>query len=447
MPVDPMQPPKFKHSKLPPGPPDAPVPVMHSPPRKITVEDQKAWAIPPCISNWKNIKGYTVPLEHRLAADGRGLQEVQVNDKFAKLSESLFIAERTARTEIEQRAALNKKMQRKLKEQKEEEFRQLATQAYQQATTADSNERETEEYAGGAGAAGAGGADGGAAASASGLEGMRRSLGEYASDEDEAEGESSLAAREAREALRRDRQREIKRDMRLEHKKIEKGTSAAYREQERDVSEKIALGQAPPMAKESMFDQRLYNQDAGLASGFGAADSYDVYSKPLFAHGSSTATLYRPKAVPDMDEDAAAAASMGGSAGGAAASSREPNTSKFKADRAFAGTEHGAVAGGSRSKPVEFERDSGEVDDPYGLGNLLNEARRPSALDKIGSGGAAMGLGRESGGPDRQMQFREGSGAPPAARREERGRSKRSRSRSDSRERRRSRSRSRDRRY
>ena len=33
--------------------------------------------IPPCISNWKNNKGYTIPLDKRLAADGRGLQDVR----------------------------------------------------------------------------------------------------------------------------------------------------------------------------------------------------------------------------------------------------------------------------------------------------------------------------------------------------------------------------------
>ena len=86
-PVDPMEPPKFKHKRVPRGPPSPPAPVMHSPPRKITVKDQNDWKIPPCISNWKNIKGYTIPLDKRLAADGRGLQEVQISDNFAKLSE------------------------------------------------------------------------------------------------------------------------------------------------------------------------------------------------------------------------------------------------------------------------------------------------------------------------------------------------------------------------
>lgn len=49
---------------------------MHSPPRKVTVEEQREWKIPPSISNWKNPKGYVIPLDKRLAADGRGLQEV-----------------------------------------------------------------------------------------------------------------------------------------------------------------------------------------------------------------------------------------------------------------------------------------------------------------------------------------------------------------------------------
>ena len=103
-PVDPMEPARFKHKRIPAGkssisrylgiylsisiflmltchlpnvaPPSPPPPVMHSPPRKVTVEEQREWKIPPSISNWKNPKGYVIPLDKRLAADGRGLQEV-----------------------------------------------------------------------------------------------------------------------------------------------------------------------------------------------------------------------------------------------------------------------------------------------------------------------------------------------------------------------------------
>lgn len=65
--------------------------------------DLQDWKIPPCISNWKNAKGYCIPLEKRLAADGRGLQEVQINDAFAKFAESLYVAESKARESVEMR--------------------------------------------------------------------------------------------------------------------------------------------------------------------------------------------------------------------------------------------------------------------------------------------------------------------------------------------------------
>ena len=32
-----------------------------------------------------------------------------------------------------------------------------------------------------------------------------------------------------------------------------------------------------------MYDQRLFNQDAGPGAGMGAEDSYNLYDKPLFA--------------------------------------------------------------------------------------------------------------------------------------------------------------------
>lgn len=73
---DPLEPPKFKHKKIPRAADEPPAPVLHSPPRAVTAQDQKDWMIPPCISNWKNNKGYTIPLDKRLAADGRGLQDV-----------------------------------------------------------------------------------------------------------------------------------------------------------------------------------------------------------------------------------------------------------------------------------------------------------------------------------------------------------------------------------
>lgn len=95
---DPMEPPKFKiNQKIPRPPPSPPAPVLHSPTRKVTVKEQAEWKIPPCVSNWKNPKGYTIPLDKRLAADGRGLQQTHINENFAKLAEALYIADRKVR--------------------------------------------------------------------------------------------------------------------------------------------------------------------------------------------------------------------------------------------------------------------------------------------------------------------------------------------------------------
>ncbi|EJK65582.1 hypothetical protein THAOC_13538, partial [Thalassiosira oceanica] len=108
--IDPMQPPKHMHRKAPRGPAEDPVPVLHAPAEKLSKEEREAWNVPACISNWKNTRGYTIPLDKRLAADGRGLRDdATINQNFATLSESLYVAERQAREEVRTRAAVQKR--------------------------------------------------------------------------------------------------------------------------------------------------------------------------------------------------------------------------------------------------------------------------------------------------------------------------------------------------
>lgn len=126
MQLDPLEPPRFKHKRIPKGPGSPPPIMMRSPPRKLTVKDQLDWKIPPCISNWKNAKGYTIPLEMRLSADGRTLQHHTVNAKFAQLTDGLYIAERQSRKELEERNRILKSMAYKEYQEKEEETRQRA---------------------------------------------------------------------------------------------------------------------------------------------------------------------------------------------------------------------------------------------------------------------------------------------------------------------------------
>jgi SNW domain-containing protein 1 len=163
------EPAKHANKKVPRGPPEDPTPILHSPPRKLTVADQQAWKIPPCISNWKNVGGFTIPLDKRLAADGRGLQEQTINNNFATLSESLYIAERKAREELEARAKITAKLRSKEKDQQEAELRDIAAQA--RAQRAGVGDLSVVGGSGGAGGGGSGGSGGGSGSGGGGLGG------------------------------------------------------------------------------------------------------------------------------------------------------------------------------------------------------------------------------------------------------------------------------------
>ncbi|KAF8034164.1 hypothetical protein BT93_C0441 [Corymbia citriodora subsp. variegata] len=384
MPVDPLEPPKFKRKRVPKASGSPPVPIMHSPPRPVTVKDQQDWKIPPCISNWKNPKGYTIPLDKRLAADGRGLQEVQINDNFAKLSESLYVAEQKAREAVAMRSKVQKEMQLKEKERKEKELRALAQKARSERTGAappaavsiptEKNDMEGVE-----------------------MRGHYEREGERDRDypkETREEREERLQREKIREARRRERERE----RRLEAKDAAMGKkSKITRDRDRDISEKVALGMASAGAGrggEVMYDQRLFNQEKGMDSGFATVDQYNVYDKGLFTAQPTLSTLYRPKK--DLDSE------MYG--GADEQLDKIMKTERFKPDKAFSGT---AERGGPRDRPVEFEREAAEEADPFGLDQFLTEVKGgKKPTDKIGSGGTM----RASAGSSMRDSYGGGSG-------------------------------------
>ncbi|KAJ7969553.1 SNW/SKI-interacting protein-like [Quillaja saponaria] len=347
MPVDPLEPPKFKHKRVPKASGSPPVPVMHSPPRPVTVKDQQDWKIPPCISNWKNPKGYTIPLDKRLAADGRGLQEVQINDNFAKLSEALYVAEQKAREAVAMRSKVQKEMLMKEKERKEQELRLLAERARLERTgvaptTAVQipSEKSNTDVAGGRG----------------NYESAREKEKDFPKETRE-EREERLQ----REKIREERRRERERERRLEAKDAAMGKkSKITRDRDRDISEKVALGMASTGAGkggEVMYDQRLFNQDGGMGSGFATDDQYNVYDKGLFTAQPTLSTLYRPKKNLDDDTYGGADEQL----------DKIMKTDRFKADKGFTGT---AERTGARDGPVEFEKDAEEAD-PFGLDQFL----------------------------------------------------------------------------
>ncbi|MCJ1352978.1 MAG: mRNA splicing protein [Icmadophila ericetorum] len=335
---DPMEPPKFKHKKIPRGPPSPPPPVMHSPPRKLTAEDQEGWKIPPPVSNWKNPKGYTVPLDKRLAADGRGLQDVTINDKFAQLAESLFTAGRLAQEEVKQRQLMQQKVAEKEKAEKEEHLRMLAQKAREERSAAGRHSSRVKSY-----------------------EGSRsRSVSSQSSDSEDDE-----AARE-REQKRRERRQEHEKQLRQSRMGTERRIQMLAKEQNRDISEKVALGLAKPtQSTESMWDSRLFNQTSGFDTGFNEDQAYD---KPLFAAQDAISSIYRPRANMDddnVDEDTKTAEF-----------DKIKKSNRFevlgKAKEGF----KGAAEAEARDGPVQFEKDTA---DPFNIDEMIRDAAGQSS--------------------------------------------------------------------
>lgn len=297
---DPLEPPRFKGKKVPRGPPSPPPPVMRSPPRKVTAQEQKEWLIPPSVSNWKNNKGYTIPLDKRLAADGRGLQEVLINDRFAQFSEALYIADRHAREEVRQRALMQQRIAQKEKEQKEEHLRMLAQRAREERTGL--APRATTAAAVSSAAGGVAGTSSAGADYPSDSEALSDDDDDGGREEQEFETEADRKAAAEREAIRRERRKERERELRMSNMGTEQRAKVLARAAGRDISEKIALGLAKPtMSKESMLDARLFNQES-LPASFGDDDSYNLYDKPLFSGSSAAAAIYRPRGK-NIDDD------------------------------------------------------------------------------------------------------------------------------------------------
>uniref|UniRef100_A0A182SXM3 SKI-interacting protein SKIP SNW domain-containing protein n=1 Tax=Anopheles maculatus TaxID=74869 RepID=A0A182SXM3_9DIPT len=339
--VDPMEPPRFRiNKKIPRGPPSPPAPVLHSPTRKVTVKEQKEWKVPPCISNWKNAKGYTIPLDKRLAADGRGLQQVHINEKFAKMAEALYIADRKAREAVEARAQLEKKLAQKEKEKKEDMLRQMAQRARDERAGI-----RHPDAAGGEGIAAGGG--------------------------------STTTDLRERDEIRAERHRERARDRNLARAAPEK-RSKLQRERERDISEQIALGMPAKtnLAGESQFDQRLFNTSKGMDSGYGDDEAYNVYDKPWRESGTLGQHLYRPSKGVDNDAYGADLDKI-------------VNTNRFVPDKEFSGTDRSGQT--VRQGPVQFEKE----EDPFGLDQFLSMAKKAPKRKEDSAAGASGSSSRD----------------------------------------------------
>lgn len=384
---------------------------MHSPPKKISKEEAAKWNVPAAISNWKNPGGITIALDKRLAADGRHLQEVQINDKFAKLSESLFIAERTAREDIEKRAEYERMRLVKQKRAHEEKLLELAKTVRNVRTSAPASgagpERGdyTPEEAQDRRAAFRDDYD-----SDSGSDVSYVSRGD---DEDMMDDEGLQRREQMRQQRRLEREYERRQQKHQARQKYQQQQSSLRdRDSERDVTEKVALGQVAKTSNTDSIDTRLYNFQSGLDSGFGDDSSYNIYDGPLFRGGSAN-QIYHPRKSAmeeygggDFDEllqNRRFTRSFVGSAEGGQIAARDAGPVQFERERK--GATHEDLAPPTSSAPppqMDTTPAAGATDDPFGFNKFMTESRRKGPLDHIGKQGmmSVSGGGTFAGDPD-----------------------------------------------
>ena len=290
---------------------------------------------------------------------------MHINDNFAKFSEALFVADRHAREEVRQRALMQQKLAQKEKEAKEEHLRSLAQRAREERSGMPGRPAAANAASMKAGLAGYGSDSGTEAESDAESERAERS-----EDEDSAEDEE---ARRLRDEMRAQKRREREREMRMSNMGTEMRAKMLARQQNRDISEKVALGLAKPtLSKESMLDSRLFNQES-LPSNFADDDAYNLYDRPLFHGSSAAAAIYKARGnIEEGNEE-----SFGG--GTEEGVNKALGNDRFGLGQARVGFE-GANEQEVREGPVQFEKDTADV---FGVDQFLDEAKsgRKRGLD------------------------------------------------------------------
>jgi SNW domain-containing protein 1 len=298
---DPIDPSYFKYIKAPRAPPEAPAPVLHSPPKKLTPSDYAAWKIPPAVSNWKNNLGFAIALDKRLAADGRDLETPVLSDKFASLSTAMTIAESAGRSEIDARKRTIQKVREQEQEEKNRQLSELANEVRRDAYSSSAfahSQQDTHPSS------------------------TKRSSDAGAGDEDTEDMErKSKSINDVLHDVKRTTEREYKLNK-------YKGNKVSINQRDTADPSSLSKSKAAP-SSEAIYDRRLFNQEGGLESGFGNDDDYNVYTKPLFSTEHS-GTLYRP--VGDADTYGITETEI----------EKVKDTTRFQPDQGFEGAEKGS---------------------------------------------------------------------------------------------------------
>lgn len=144
--VDPFDPSRFRNRKLIEIQEKDPEPILTTPIQKLTPEEEKYWYVPPVISNWRNPAGNVIPMDKRVAADGRRTIKPEISDKFAVMNRALEATMQSINEAAHQRAIQQRqlliKQQEEEKEQQREEVRKLREEKMRIAALKNKEERQ-----------------------------------------------------------------------------------------------------------------------------------------------------------------------------------------------------------------------------------------------------------------------------------------------------------------
>ena len=277
LPVDPLSNLKYKHHKIPLSNTNEKnfVPVLHSAPAPLSLEEQKKWKIPPCVNMSNNPKGLVIPLDIRLANDGRNLREYKANKNFAKFADILAMTEKNVRKEIEERNKIAQSIQIAAAMKKEKELKEAAKQARMERKSYtnknSTNNNSSMIYS----------------LDTSDILNNKEEEGNYLlKNKRERSKDKEEKERKERNELREIRKRDIEYERRLELIK-------QYEKEGRDINDKILLGQNNMINNNNVIDSRLYELEGGIENPFDYNEDCQVYDKPLFNGKNKLSNIYK----------------------------------------------------------------------------------------------------------------------------------------------------------
>ncbi len=281
LPVDPLSNLKYRHHKIPLSNTNEKnfVPVLQSPPTPLSLEEQKKWKIPPCVNMSNNPKGLVIPLDIRLANDGRNLREYKANKNFAKFADILTLTEKNVRKEIEDRNKIAQSIQIAAAMKKEQELKEAAKQARMERNSLNNYTNSNKSYNNNSNMI--------YSLDTSDILSNKKEEKNFLKNKRERSiNEEEIKEIKERNELREIRKKEIEYERRIEIMK-------KYEKEGRDVNDKVLLGQNNIINNNNVIDSRLYEVEGGIENPFDYEEDCEVYDKPLFNGKNKISNIYK----------------------------------------------------------------------------------------------------------------------------------------------------------